>query len=84
MDKTVRRDWLREAYLIAKGDRTIHPKREHVEAAISAVIEVKNAAMALRRVLRLAYENACRSRRAAGLPVPEEPPVLKKGGVLDL
>lgn len=76
--KTYRREWLKEAYLIFRGDTKIKPKKEHVAAAIQSLIHIQEETKKLRDVLKLAYDEACKKRAAQGLPNPPMPPTLAK------
>jgi hypothetical protein len=69
------RNWLKEAYLIAKG-MDIPPKKEHIKAAINQLIGIQNEAHKLRQVMQRAYDQACKNRKEKGLPIPPFPPSL--------
>lgn len=73
-----RRDWLKEAYKIAQGDRRIQLKREHIIAAISTLVALSTESSNLRQLMSLAYEEACKRREEMGLPVPPKPKGLEK------
>lgn len=74
--KPFKREWLKEAYMIAKGDQNISPKREHVKAAVEMLIGIKVEAERLRKLMLRAYNDACAKRKAQGLPNPPPPPSL--------
>lgn len=78
MDKKqpFQRNWLAEAYKIAKGDTTIAPKREHIAAAVNTLIDIKARAEQLKKIMMKAYNDACAKRKAQGLSNPPMPPSL--------
>lgn len=71
-----KRNWLEEAYKIAHGDTKIQLKKEHVRAAIETIKSFSEDVEKLRGMMRFAYEQACKSRKEHGLPIPPPPPSL--------
>lgn len=73
----MKRDWLEEAYKIHAGDMNLKPKREHIRAAISHILELAKKTQKLHSVMHLAYAEACKRRQEQGLPVPPLPEALE-------
>jgi hypothetical protein len=71
----IRRNWLKEAYMIAKG-MDIPPKKEHVQVVIDQLIGIKTEAEKLRGLMLVAYKEACKKRKEQGLEIPPMPPSL--------
>lgn len=78
----LRRNYLKEAYKIAKGDK-MPARKEHVKAAIEAVEFFHKQTDGLRKLMDQAYQEACKRRKENGLPPPVKPPVLDKGPDLE-
>lgn len=76
-DETKRRQWLHEAHKIFQGDQTIQPKRQHVVAAMSALVEFQMNTDKLRQLMKRVYQEAAEARKLKGLPVPPPPPGLE-------
>lgn len=68
------RDYLKEAYKILKGE-DIKVKREHVIAAMGALVEFQSNTQKIRDLMNQAYEEACKLRKEKGLPIPPRPPL---------
>lgn len=75
--KPYARNFLDEAYQIAKGNRRISPKVEHIQAALGQTAILVDKIGKLQGMMKLLYREACERRRAAGLPLPPPPPGLE-------
>jgi hypothetical protein len=70
-----KRNWLKEAYMIAKG-MDIPPKKEHIQHVVNEIIAIRMEANKLRNVMMKAYDEACKRRKERGEPIPPPPPSL--------
>ena len=77
-EKTVKRQWLEEAYRIFSGDKNIKPKVEHVNAAMETLIGFSKDAENLRNLMRKAYDEAAQRRKENDLPIPPMPISLQR------
>lgn len=74
---TLKRDWLKEAYEISAGNRSIKVKKEHVLALVQSITELSQKTQKLHSIMHLAYSEACNSRKNRGLPMPPIPESLR-------
>lgn len=82
MKKPHEREWMKEAYLIAKGEK-LTVKKEHVKVLVELLEAMRRKSNQLEQVMLLAYQEACKTRKMKGLPIPPLPPSLQKGGYFD-
>lgn len=61
-----RRDWLKEAYKICNGDRSITLKKEHLVATMEALIGIKKDAEKLRSFMKQVHAEATKQRQVNG------------------
>lgn len=78
-NKPFERDYLKEAYKIYKGDRSISMKKKHIIAAMEAVVFFHSQTEGLRKLMDSAYQEAVKRRKENGLPEPVKPPSLSPG-----
>lgn len=77
-----KRDYLKEAYKIYKGAK-IPTRKEHVKAAMEALVDLQKQTENLRQLMEYAYNEAVKKRAENGLPPPVKPPSLTKGRTFD-
>ena len=75
---TIHRDWLSEAYKISSGDKSVRLKREHVCAAVEALMEMTKRAEKMSAMMGSVYQQAKKNREAAGLKMPKPPSLLRE------
>lgn len=68
------RDWMREAYLIARGDKKINPKKEHIIALVQNNEQIRNGAVQMKEVVKQAYMELRKKYEDKGLEPPPLPP----------
>jgi tRNA/tmRNA/rRNA uracil-C5-methylase (TrmA/RlmC/RlmD family) len=78
-----RRNYLKEAYKIFRGDKKIKPTKEHVRVTMESLVFFQNQTEQLRQLMEYAYDEAVKKRAAIGLPPPPRPPALNKGPDLE-
>jgi hypothetical protein len=68
-----RRNWLKEAYMIFKGDTKIKVKKEHVIETMAQLVVIKQEAEQLRILIERSYNQHVERCKKEGLPIPPKP-----------
>lgn len=77
--KPMKRDWLREAQdIVTENSRRPRAiKREHLEAVMMQVSMYETVLRSLESRIKVLYDLECERRKAAGLPPPPTPPLVR-------
>jgi hypothetical protein len=79
MGKPIVREWLKEAFEISKGKKTLI-KKQHIAALVDQNIECLQRLEKLNAFCEKLFEEVKKSRAARGLPpLPDSPSALRKG-----
>lgn len=75
---TKKKDWIEEAYKIARGKSKASAKLEHIMALTLALDQLQSKIYEIEKMMANFYQHAAEIRAAQGLPPLPPPPGIKQ------